>query len=122
MEDFLFFILPGVSVLLILIIVYLLTRLSSLERALGDLQFSKASQSVKYGKMTEHFIPFTKEFPFDPTNFRFIGTPIDGIVFDEDKIIFAEFKAAGSQLSPKQKRIKELVEQRKIEWYEHRVK
>jgi len=122
MEDFLFFILPGVSVLLILIIVYLLTRLSSLERALGDLQFSKASQSVKYGKMTEHFIPFTKEFPFEPENFRFLGNPIDGVVFEEDKIIFAEFKASGSQLSSKQKRIKDLVEQKKVEWYEHRVK
>ncbi|HLC92218.1 MAG TPA: Holliday junction resolvase-like protein [archaeon] len=122
MADFLFFIVLAAAILLLILVLYLLSRVSSLERSLGDLQFSKASQSVKYGKLTEQFIPFTKEFPFDPTNFRFIGTPIDGIVFDEDKIIFAEFKAAGSQLSPKQKRIKELVEQRKIEWYEHRVK
>ena len=122
MDDFLFYAILIFSLILLLIVLFLLSRLGALQRALADLQFSKSSQSVRYGKMTEQFVPFTKDFPFDSADFRFLGNPIDGIVFAEDKIIFAEFKAAGSQLSPKQKRIKELVESKKVEWFEHRIK
>src|SRR3989344_118580 len=117
MADFLFLIVGAAAVLLLLLALFLLSRVSSLERALADLRFSKSSQSVKYGKLTEQFIPFTKEFPFDSENFRFLGNPIDGIVFEDDKIIFAEFKAAGAQLSPKQRRIKDLVERKEVEWF-----
>ena len=122
MADFLFLIVAAAAVLLLLLALFLLSRVSSLERALADLRFSKSSQSVKYGKLTEQFIPFTKEFPFDSENFRFLGNPIDGIVFEDDKIIFAEFKAAGAQLSPKQRRIKDLVERKEVEWFEQKLK
>ena len=122
MADFLFIMVLALAILLLLLVFFLLFRISSLERTFGDLQFSKASQSVKYGKMTEQFIPFTKEFPFDSANFRFLGNPVDGVVFEDDKIIFAEFKAAGSQLSQKQRKIRELVLQKKVEWFEQRVK
>ncbi len=122
MDDFLFYGILIFSALLLLIVLYLISRLGELQRSLDDLRFTKTSQSVKYGKMTEQFIPFTRDFPFDSENFRFLGNPIDGIVFEEDKIIFAEFKASGSQLSPRQRRIKGLVESKKVEWFEHRVK
>jgi len=71
--------------------------------------------------MTEQFIPFTKGFPFTSENFRFLGSPIDGVAFEDDRIVFAEFKAASSTLSQKQRRIKELVEQKKVEWFEQRI-
>ncbi len=119
MADFLLLIVLGAAVLLLLLVLYLLSRTSKLESDIAHLQFSKSSQSVKYGKLTEQFMPFTKNFPFDSANFRFLGSPIDGVIFEDDKIVFAEFKASGAQLSPKQKRIKELVEQKKVEWYEH---
>ena len=122
MDDFFLFAVAIIALLLLMLVFYLLSRLGAMERTLSDLQFSKQSQSVKYGKMTEQFIPFTKDFPFNSEDFRFLGNPIDGIVFSEDKIVFAEFKAASSQLSPKQRRIKELVEQKKIEWFEQRIK
>ena len=122
MADFLFILVALLALLLFLLVLFLLSKLSSLQEALGDLQFSKASQSVKYGKLTEQFIPFTKDFPYDSESFRFLGNPIDGIFFEDNKIVFAEFKAASSNLSPKQKRIKDLVAQRKVEWYEFRLK
>ena len=83
--------------------------------------WQKSSLSSKYGKMTEQFMPFLKDYPFDPQNFRFIGSPIDGIQFDDDKIVLIEFKTASSQLSDKQKRIAELVGQRKVTFEEHRL-
>src|SRR5687768_16474890 len=40
------------------------------------------SQSVTMGKMTEHLVPYLPGFGFNPTEVRFIGSPIDLIVFD----------------------------------------
>ncbi len=85
------------------------------------ISFQKSSLSSKYGKMTEQFMPFLKDFPYDPQNFRFIGSPIDGIQFDEDKIVFIEFKTATSRMSDKQKRIAELVKDRRVTFEEHRL-
>ncbi|MEK6957434.1 MAG: Holliday junction resolvase-like protein [archaeon] len=121
MADFFLLFFIAASLLLAVLVFFLMKRLSSLEGVLSELKFSKSSQSVKYGKMTEQFVPFTKDFPFNPENFRFLGNPIDGIVFEENKIIFAEFKAGSSQLSEKQRRVKELVEKKKVEWFEHRI-
>src|SRR3989344_5297075 len=85
--------------LLLVALAFLYSKLVQLQSELAELSFSKSSQSVKYGKLTEQWIPFTKDFPYSPEQFRFIGTPIDGLVFADDKIVFCEFKAASSQLS-----------------------
>ena len=95
---------------------------SELKQELESLQFAKSSQSVKYGKLSEQWIPLSEQFPYNPESFRFLGNPIDGVAFEEDKIVFCEFKANKSQLSEKQKRIKELVEGRKVEWFELKMK
>lgn len=100
---------------------FLFRKVQALSAALEDLGFRKASQSVKYGKLTEQFMPFTDKFPFAPENFRFIGTPIDGMAFGQDKIYFCEFKASGSGLSERQKNIKKLVGEKKVEWFEGRL-
>lgn len=93
-----------------------------MQEQLSELMFAKQSQSVKYGKLTEQWIPFSKEFPFDPQDFRFLGTPIDGITFDPEGITFIEFKTATSSLSEKQKRIKELVKKGKVDWLEFKIR
>ena len=94
----------------------------ALSEKLELLSFQKTSQSVKYGKLTEQFIPFTQEFPFNPSSFRFIGTPIDGIAFGEDKLFFCEFKTASSNLSFEQRRIKKLVDEKKVEWFDFKLR
>ena len=53
------------------------------------------SQSVKFGQISEQFIPLHKVFPWDSKQFRFLGSPIDGIQFEEDQIILLEFKYRG---------------------------
>ena len=67
------------------------------------------SQSSRYGRMTEQFLPLADSYPWDPFNFRFLGTPIDGIQFEEDRVIIVEFKAGSSKLSSNQRRIRDLV-------------
>jgi len=85
-----------------------------------------ANRSVRsvMGKVTEHLIPFSEAFSqFNPKDARFIGSPIDLIVFDgaEEKkeeitIYFIEVKTGTSPLSPRQKKIMEAIQQRRVKW------
>ena len=84
-------------------------------------RFSSQSLSTKYGKMTEQFMPFVETFPWDPQRFRFIGSPIDGVQFEDDKIIFVEFKVASSHLSARQRRIRDLIQAGHVEFKEFRL-
>ena len=115
-------ILTAIIFVLLIFLFFFYKKNSEIQQQLNELSFSKSSQSVKYGKMTEQWIPFSKDFPHNSENFRFLGSPIDGIVFNDDKIIFCEFKSNTSKLSEKQKRIKSLVESKKIEWLEFFIK
>lgn len=110
-----------IAMLSFLVIVFY-RRLISLEQKIAELASEKQSQSVKYGMLVEQLAPLSDSFPFNPENFRFIGSPIDGIAFEQDRIIFCEFKLANSKLSEKEKRIKELVERKKVEWLELRIR
>ena len=87
----------------------------------NDLSFRKNSLSSRYGKMTEQFMPFLKNYPYLPENFRFLGSPIDGVQFEDDKIVFVEFKAADSKLSLRQRQIAELVWQKRVEFKEIKI-
>ena len=109
-------ILIGIIIVLAIVLFFVLKSISSLKSELEDLRFSKKSQSVKYGQLTEQWIPFSDKYPYNPQNFRFIGKPIDGVAFEDDKIVFVEFKTNTSQLSEAQKKVKDLVENKKIEW------
>jgi predicted Holliday junction resolvase-like endonuclease len=114
-------ILGGVILLLAAACYFLYQRIRELSEYTNSLQFSKQSQSVKYGKMSEHWIPLSEKFPYDKTRFRFLGNPIDGIAFLDDKIVFCEFKANTSKLSTSQENIRELVKNKKVEWHELRM-
>ena len=98
------------------------SAISPLRKKIEELSSQKQSLSTTYGKITEQFAPFMKNYPYSPENFRFIGNPIDGIQFEEDNIIFVEFKTNKSKLTTSQNRIKKLVENAKIKWFEFRTK
>ncbi len=108
----------------IVLVLILVTVIIICWKLLGQnrkLRFEKRSLSSKYGKMTEQFLPFLKDYPYNEQNFRFIGSPIDGVQFEDDKIVLVEFKVGGSNLTGKQKRIKELVEKKKVKFEEIRL-
>ncbi len=107
-----------ILVFLVLVFAWLYFRT---RRKLADLKFQKRSLSSKYGKMTEQFLPFLEEYPYDSQNFRFLGSPIDGVQFDEEKIVLVEFKTADSQLSVKQKKIRKLIKNKKVSFEEIRL-
>jgi predicted Holliday junction resolvase-like endonuclease len=79
------------------------------------------SQSTRYGQITEQFLPLMQSYPWDPKQFRFLGTPVDGVQFEPDRVLFIEFKAAGSKLSKRQREIRDMVHQGKVGFEEIRA-
>lgn len=80
------------------------------------------------GKALEKLVPFLKDFPYDPHDVKWLGDPVDLVVFDgyahgrdPKKIIFCEVKSGDSVLSHHQKKIKKLIDEKKIEWFEFKV-
>ncbi|HEU5053032.1 MAG TPA: Holliday junction resolvase-like protein [Hanamia sp.] len=84
-----------------------------------------ANRSVRVvlGRVTENLVPFTETFKFNPRDTRFIGNPIDLIVFDgvdenadEIFIWFIEVKTGTSGLSQKQKKIRDAIKKGRVDW------
>ena len=98
------------------IIILLIKNNVNKRKQISDLDKRKRSQSTLYGQITEQFIPFMDSFPWDSKNFKFLGKPIDGIQFENEKIIFIEFKTANSTLNSDQRNIRELVKSGKVEF------
>ena len=96
-------------------------RVAKLKARVRELESSRQSLATTYGRITEQWAPFMAGYPHDPRNFRFLGSPVDGVQFEEDRIVFVEFKANGSRLTASQKRYRELVEQGRVEWLEFRL-
>jgi predicted Holliday junction resolvase-like endonuclease len=85
------------------------------------------SRAVLGGKFTEQMVPFFPDFKYDPTEVRFIGSPIDMIVFpglakgDPREIVILEVKTGKSaQLTSAQKKIRQLIEDGMVRWDEIR--
>jgi predicted Holliday junction resolvase-like endonuclease len=83
------------------------------------------SRAVLGGKFTEQMVPFFPDFKYDPTEVRFIGSPIDMIVFpglargEPEEIVILEVKTGRSAaLTPAQKKIRQLVEDGMVRWDE----
>lgn len=85
------------------------------------------SRQVLAGQFSEQLAPYLPDFPYKPTEARFVGKPIDFIVFkglDEkatEEIIFVEVKSGKAKTSPTEKKLKETVEAKKVRWEEYRI-
>jgi predicted Holliday junction resolvase-like endonuclease len=105
---------------LVCIIVLCVIRIRVLQAKLVSHKSSLQSFHVKVGNIAEQMAPFSSAFPWDPEGFKFLGKPIDGIQFENDRIILVEFKTGKSQLSKDQRRIKNLVANREVYFEEVR--
>ncbi len=84
------------------------------------------SRAALGGKLSEQLAPFFPDFRYDPTEVRFIGSPVDLLVFpglagdSPREIVFMEVKTGSSKLTPRERKVRELVEQKKVRWEEYR--
>lgn len=85
------------------------------------------SRAVLGGQFAENLAPYLPNFPFNPSECKFVGKPIDFIVFkgldnkQTEEIIFVEVKSGKSKLSGTEKHIKEVIQNKKVKWMEYRV-
>lgn len=96
-------------------------KLSELNAEKTKLFSQKRSSEVRTGHIVEKFVPFLSNFPHDPESAVFLGQPIDYLVFEEDGITFSEIKSGQSQLSKKQKMIRDNVKNGNVFWEEIRI-
>ncbi len=87
----------------------------------------KKSRAVLGGKFAEQMAAYLPGFDYDPTEARFIGSPIDFVVFDGlakgdlKKIVFVEVKTGSSSLSARENAVKNAVKNKRVEWKEMRI-
>lgn len=92
------------------------------QKAYTKLLSQKKSSEILLGQITEKLVPFLKQFKHDPQKATFLGQPIDYIIFDDDIITFLEIKSGNSKLSTKQRRIKKLIQEKKVRWEQLNIK
>jgi len=77
------------------------------------------------GQILEKWCPFIDhpqiEPHWQPKDWSFLGNPIDYIVWDEKGIVFLDVKAGKSQLTKKQRMIRDLIRDGNVEWREIRL-
>ncbi|MGE0887383.1 MAG: Holliday junction resolvase-like protein [Blastocatellales bacterium] len=85
------------------------------------------SQAVTTGKIVEHLVPYLPNFNYNPKDARFIGSPIDFIVFDglnddEDDqlnaIVFVEIKTGMSVLTRRERMVRDAIKAGRVRWVE----
>ena len=85
------------------------------------------SRSVLGGKFAEQLAPFLPDFPSDPTEARFLGSPVDLVVFpglatgEPREIVFVEVKSGSARPNAVQRRLEKLVVEGRVRWKELRV-
>ena len=81
------------------------------------------SRAVLKGRIGEQLAPLLPMFKHEPADARFIGSPVDYVVFeglaekDPREIIFVDIKTGKSAvLTPLQQKLKQTIEQKKVKW------
>ena len=81
------------------------------------------SRSVLKGKIAEQIVPLLKDFKYNLADARFLGAPIDYIIFDgmtDDRnkfnLVFVDVKKGNATLTLRQEKIREAVDSGRIKW------
>ena len=79
------------------------------------------------GQFSEQLAPYLPNFKYKPTECKFLGKPVDLLVFeglDEKEvteIVFVEVKSGGSELNTVQRKIRDAVKAGRVRWDEYRI-
>jgi predicted Holliday junction resolvase-like endonuclease len=111
-----------------ILIGWLLARLSRLSHTRAARRDAvRRSAAVTAGKVFEQLVPWLPDFAWDPRDARFLGSPIDFVVFDGlstgevRRVVFVEVKSGDADLSTRERRVRDAVRSGRVEWAEHRV-
>ena len=90
------------------------------------------SRSTLKGRIAEQMAPVLPDFCFNPADARFIGSPVDYIIFDgltrvaddkedEIRIVFMDVKKGSGGLTRTQRLIRQAVEKKAVAWKTMRI-
>jgi predicted Holliday junction resolvase-like endonuclease len=85
------------------------------------------SLAVTAGKVHEQLVPYLPEFGFNPKDARFLGSPVDLVVFDGlaagevRRVVFLEVKTGGAPLTARERQVRDVIEAREVAWAELRL-
>jgi predicted Holliday junction resolvase-like endonuclease len=88
---------------------------------------AEQSRSVLTGQFSEQLAPYLPGFPYSPTEVRFLGRPVDFLVFrgldaqEPTEIVFVEVKSGAAQLSMVERKLRTLVDEGRVRWEEYRA-
>lgn len=80
------------------------------------------SKRTLLGRLWEQVSPYLPNFPFRPSDMKFLGSPIDFVIFDGasendiKQVIFMEVKSGDSNLSTQERRLRDAINEGKVSW------
>jgi predicted Holliday junction resolvase-like endonuclease len=116
----------GIAIGLAIAWLYFLLWKVRYSRAIRD-DAVQRSLAVTAGKVHEQLIPYLPEFGFNPKDARFLGSPVDLVVFDGlsagdvQRVVFLEVKTGGAPLTQRERQVRDVIAARAVEWTELRV-
>jgi predicted Holliday junction resolvase-like endonuclease len=78
------------------------------------------------GKVYEQLLPYLPDFPYNPKDVRFLGSPVDLVVFDGldrglvERVVFIEVKTGQSNLTRRERQVRDAVKAGRVDWLELR--
>ena len=85
------------------------------------------SLAVTVGKVSEQLVPYLPGFSYNPKDARFLGSPVDFVVFDGldagavRRVVFLEVKTGAAALSTRERQVRDAIESGRIAWDELRI-
>lgn len=85
------------------------------------------SQAVTVGKVSEQLVPLLPGFEFNPKDVRFLGSPVDLVVFDGlndgvvRQVVFIEVKTGAASLTPRERQVRDAILEKRVRWDELRL-
>jgi predicted Holliday junction resolvase-like endonuclease len=80
------------------------------------------SQAAVAGRVFERVAPYLPGFGYNPKDVRFVGDPVDFVVFDGlsegnlRNVVFVEVKTGDGELNGNERRVKAAIVERRVEW------
>jgi predicted Holliday junction resolvase-like endonuclease len=101
----------------------LATRIKGVRRDAID-----RSRAAIAGRVSEHVVPYLPAFDYNPKDARFVGSPVDFVVFDGldegdlRAVVLLEVKTGeAAQLTSRERQIRDAVTEGRVEWHTIRV-
>ena len=118
------------AVILLFVVIVLLIYILQMKKQL-PITVSKAekdaqerSRPIIKGLVAEQIVPFLEDFKYNPADARFIGAPIDYVIFDgysdksdEITVVLADIKTGKrADLTSSQRKIRNAINEKRVKW------